>query len=94
MNLKQRNEGGPDAAALGHSGGRTQTRELVAPLLPIPVVLAGDFQAISTYFFPVEMRTSVPLAPAVSDGQRGVASERDIGGSTINTLPSPKVSRR
>jgi hypothetical protein len=42
---------------------------LVSSLLPIPLALADDFQAISNYFFPVDMRANVSLAPAVSDGQ-------------------------
>lgn len=73
---------------------RAPTWEVLAPLLAISAVVAGDFPAMSTYFFSVDMPVNVSLAPAVSDGQRGVAAGTDISGSTIDTLPSPEAPRR
>jgi len=51
---------------------------LVAPLLPIPLALAGDFQEISTCVVRAGEPAKAPYFP-VSAGQGGIAAERDIG---------------
>jgi hypothetical protein len=71
---------------------RTSAREVVAPLLAIPVVVAGDFQAVFTCVFCAGKPAKASYLPAISAGLGGLG--RDISGSTINTLPSSEAPRR
>jgi hypothetical protein len=73
---------------------RKPAREAVVPLSPMPVAVAGGVQAIFAFVFRAGKPAKASYLPAVSAGQVGVTAGRDIGGSTINTLPSPEASRR